>query len=571
MPAKKGPGEQKHEYLALKEFGGVDTQPSRTALAQDKFHWLENLMPIGNAFAPAVYAPQTATATITQGISTMRQITIGSTDYMLCFTSAGGAVAVNLSGGALTTVAAGNTFTTPTADQWKSERAIIGDPTNGYFSWDGSLLYSPGSLATVSVTAAGSGYTAVPAIGFTGGGGTGATATASISGDGVSGITITAVGSGYTAAPTVTITGGGATVTATASAFFMPTSQNATNVAVYSGRAWLANGRVLTYTAPDTWYDFATADAAGSTTITEGFLRQAIQGLVALDNYLYVFGDSSIFIIGDLKVTGSITTFSFTNLSSTTGTTLKNTITSMERAILFTNKYGVYATFGASVQKISGALDGIFPDIDFTQNVSAGLATIYNILCYCVSFTYNDTTATRSIQAVYFGGKWFFTSQGDSLSYVAPVQISGVQYLYGTSSTDLRKLYTNTTATIGTKLTTALLPLESPILDKQFNRYGVEFTAPVLTTLSVALETEYGINSLNATGVNYITWFNSSNQIVSWTNTATQTVQWIATGFVLAQAYADLVGKYLGFTITSNAPQYVMNGILAEYEPRAPW
>src|SRR5512146_1375063 len=153
MPPKAGLKEQKHEYLTFKEFQGVDTQPSRTALAKDKFHWLENLMPIGDSYAPAVPAPATATATISAGIATMRQITIGSTDYMLQFTSSGGLEATNLSGGAVTTIAAGGTFVSATADQWKSERAVIVDTTNGYFSWDGTLFHTPGSLATVSVTA----------------------------------------------------------------------------------------------------------------------------------------------------------------------------------------------------------------------------------------------------------------------------------------------------------------------------------------------------------------------------------------------------------------------------------
>lgn len=74
-------------------------------------------------------------------------------------------------------------------------------------------------LIGITVTDPGSGYTSVPTIGFTGGGGgTGASAVAVLTSDGrVQSIRVTAPGSGYTSAPSVTFTGGsgnGATATA---------------------------------------------------------------------------------------------------------------------------------------------------------------------------------------------------------------------------------------------------------------------------------------------------------------------------------------------------------------------
>ena len=77
-----------------------------------------------------------------------------------------------------------------------------------------------GSVSGVLLTFEGSGYTTAPTVTITGGGGTGATATAGLVGgafNGLSEITITNGGTGYTSAPTVTITGGGGTgATATA-------------------------------------------------------------------------------------------------------------------------------------------------------------------------------------------------------------------------------------------------------------------------------------------------------------------------------------------------------------------
>ena len=81
-------------------------------------------------------------------------------------------------------------------------------------------IYQASSIvSSITVNNPGSGYTSDPVVTITGGGGTGATAAATIDpGTGtVTAIDILTTGSGYTAAPTVTITGGGGTgATATA-------------------------------------------------------------------------------------------------------------------------------------------------------------------------------------------------------------------------------------------------------------------------------------------------------------------------------------------------------------------
>lgn len=73
-------------------------------------------------------------------------------------------------------------------------------------------------LKTLTITNGGSSYETAPTVGFTGGGGTGAAATATVTDGVVTALTITNKGTGYTSAPTVGFTGGGgsgATATAT--------------------------------------------------------------------------------------------------------------------------------------------------------------------------------------------------------------------------------------------------------------------------------------------------------------------------------------------------------------------
>ena len=73
----------------------------------------------------------------------------------------------------------------------------------------GVLGQATGAVTGIQVTAGGTGYSSAPTVVLTGGGGSGATATAAVSGGAVTGITVTAGGSSYTSMPVVSFTGGG--------------------------------------------------------------------------------------------------------------------------------------------------------------------------------------------------------------------------------------------------------------------------------------------------------------------------------------------------------------------------
>ena len=66
-----------------------------------------------------------------------------------------------------------------------------------------------GIVSDISITGAGSSYTSVPTISFSGGGGAGATATAEVKSGKITKITITNAGYGYTSTPTIALSGGG--------------------------------------------------------------------------------------------------------------------------------------------------------------------------------------------------------------------------------------------------------------------------------------------------------------------------------------------------------------------------
>ena len=102
--------------------------------------------------------------------------------------------------------------------------------TNANLVQDGSCIWQyegisaeatvsvSGRVYAINVTNGGSGYTSVPTVSITGGGGTTqASATATVTNGVVNAISVTAEGTGYTSAPTVTISGGGG-IDATATA-----------------------------------------------------------------------------------------------------------------------------------------------------------------------------------------------------------------------------------------------------------------------------------------------------------------------------------------------------------------
>lgn len=80
-----------------------------------------------------------------------------------------------------------------------------------------------GGVVAAGISAAGTGYTAPPSVGFSGGGGAGAAAVAHMAGTQIESIVITNQGTGYSSAPTVSFTGGGGTGAAATAAVFSGT------------------------------------------------------------------------------------------------------------------------------------------------------------------------------------------------------------------------------------------------------------------------------------------------------------------------------------------------------------
>ena len=652
--------EQKKSYQVVKEFKGVNTKANRTAIDQTEFAWIENAQPVGFANIKIINNRSTvvdsgnAAVTFASNVTNLFSCSISNKDYILAFEDDGRCEFFNITDSAKGNVATTGTFSAAGVEvgQWKDERALILDPANGYYTWDGTNLVFVGSVGSIAVIAGGSGYTAIPTVTISApnnANGVQALASATISGGAVTTINLSEAGTGYTVAPTVTLSGGGGTganavagivtfkkgtvtvlvtnggsgytnvsntvvtiaggggANATAQAVLSggqltqvlmvnPGSgytnsanitatitggggSNATAKAVinindnvgissFSGRVWVAYGRTVAYSAAGSYSDF-TSISAGNILLTDSTLHGNIQQILSANNFLYIFGDDSINVFSDVRVTtAGLTLFTNTNVSASVGSKRKDTIFPYFRSVLFLNDYGVYALVGSTTSKISDALDGVFPTIDFTYPITAGQVLVNNILCAAFNFKQNYYGGSRFVQAVFFEKKWFFTSQGDTLNYVTSVPVSGLITLYGTDSNALYKLYGNSTANTASTIQTALMPMGDPIRDKQALKIAIEATMPIGATISVTVDSEVG-SSPAYTLVNYASWYNASGTTLTWINNSSATIPWIFSGYTLFKTDAEQWGKYLGQTMTSNTPGFVVNGFEFEHELRA--
>jgi hypothetical protein len=309
--------------------------------------------------------------------------------------------------------------------------------------------------------------------------------------------------------------------------------------------------------------------SAGSFTITDSTLHGNIQALLSANNFLYVFCDDSINVFSDLRVSSTgVTLFTNTNVSASIGTKRVYGIFPYFRSVLFINDYGMYALVGSTTSKISDQLDGIFPYIDFTQPVTGGQVLLNNILCAAFSFTYNDPlSSARPIQAVFFEKKWFITSQG-SLTYITSVPFNGKINLYGTTGTDLYKLYGNATGNVASTIRTALMPMGDSIRTKQALKFGIEATLTNASSLYATVDSESGSSPVYTLD-NSVTWYNNSFTTIPWKNNSNAAIGWlVANGYALYKSDAQQYGKYLGLTITSNSAGFVYNTFEFEHELR---
>ena len=314
------------------------------------------------------------------------------------------------------------------------------------------------------------------------------------------------------------------------------TSTTGTTIAVFGGRVWIADRRVLTWTGTAGYNDTNPANAAGNTSITDADLVHEITALRALNNYLYIFGDQSVKFIGNISVQNppsgtvgvSTTEFSIVTLASDIGCPFPMTILSYNKLVMFCNKQGVYAILGSSPQKASDDLDGIFQRIDWSQEPSAALCDLNSIHNYCLLLRYQDPdsavfgVSTRSIIAIFQTKLWFLVNQGNDLMSIVSLPLAETNQVetFGSSGGDLTWLLSDDTTPVTFKLQTALSAHQNVLINKRPIKAGIALYAAEPQSLKFMVETENRVNTYTIEAARPIIWRNAADEIITWTGGA---------------------------------------------------
>jgi hypothetical protein len=344
-----------------------------------------------------------------------------------------------------------------------------------------------------------------------------------------------------------------------------------TALAVFQGRAWLFEGRTITFTAPNSNSDFSLATGAGSTIITdEAFAGDVVQAISALEQ-LWVVGASSVEAIANVVSTGSgpvVTTFSITNIVTNIGTTAQFSVVGYLRSLAFLAPFGAYALAGVTPQKISEKLDGLFPDLTITTLSCQGcVAVVQNLLCLIFRVQYNGQLAQagagpRALLLLFANGKWCFASQG-AVTWITDVVVNGVAQAWATDGATIFQMFAapRTTA-VAYKIQWKLSDFGRATVLKQCLKTGLEFQAALPTAPAMVIENESSATeTANLRTTVPVTWVNNAGDEVTFVNNSGDVVTWVAQGMVLSRQVSNMWGAFLGFTITGEDPPYLIQGI----------
>lgn len=212
------------EPQVMEQFQGINTSTTRAGVPDAQCYWIDGFFPVGPrqlrtlpGSGSTLYTAPAGKTILFYGFYVLNNGP-GIVSYAAVFLSDGSCVQVNANIGGTTTIFPASTLTNPSIttiglSQYGQQYLLISSTqTNGYWIWDGSVLYTAGTLApTVVLTNVGAGYTSAPIVTASGGHGYGASFAAQVANGQVTTVAITSPGTGYLAGDTPTLVFSGGT------------------------------------------------------------------------------------------------------------------------------------------------------------------------------------------------------------------------------------------------------------------------------------------------------------------------------------------------------------------------
>lgn len=530
--------------LIFEQFEGINTQTTRPGVDDKNMAWCDGWMPIAPRklrTLPDVGTPIDFSALTT--ISFFGFANVGSTPYCIVILVDGSIYAVNTTTYGKTLVSGPGTILNASRlnvglSQYGAQYVmIVSKQTNGYFLWDGTTFFKAGGLGPgVTITNGGSSYTSAPDVAASGGSGSGATFLATVVGGVVVSVVVLTTGTGYLAGESPTLgfsNGGGSGAAATIG--LTPFAISGTTIEVYAGRVWIANGPVITFSAPGSVTDFASADGGGNFTASDSFLRVRYIQLIQTNGFLYLIADSSINYISGVQTNNDVTTFTNQNADPEVGTPWPSTVNTFSRNILFANAFGAHVSYGASVNKTSEALDGVYNTVPNFGGIipSAAKAIIFGKRVWLLLLPIIDPITGQQANKIFMwdSKRWWSSSQSVPLFYIQNQEIDSVLTAWGTNGVAIYPLFQNPSTAFGKVVQTKLWdrPGGYQFIKNPSRLWGIfQYYDPRSPELTVSIDNE-GSSQVPAVPVyGTANWLNASAVAAHWVNASSQPVTWSA-------------------------------------------
>ncbi|HEX3521464.1 MAG TPA: hypothetical protein VHT52_05190 [Stellaceae bacterium] len=262
---------------------------------------------------------------------------------------------------------------------------------------------------------------------------------------------------------------------------------------VYQSRLFVAGKDVISYTAPANGADFSTTDGGGSFGYFGNKLTYTFNDLAASAGYLYVYGDSSIDLIGQITLSGSgtpespyTTNMSYSNVDPQVGQRFPRPVGRIGRYMQMFNGAGIFECKGAEARPIGTKVTSIFNTLD-TSNVLPTMApaTMFGFKVLLCNGVFTDPWGVkRNLLLMWHpttGGSptdfWSVASQNLDLTNISYYEQDSVITPYGTDGASLYQLFAQPDPALAKRLSTAYYrgSEQKQVTIKNWKRLFLEF------------------------------------------------------------------------------------------------